>query len=146
MPQKICQLILILILGYMIRSETVPEPILHPSDPGFCAHDFPRISEPIFGPLPNAPGLFGVRREPFDVGQRLRSLEHDLRGTEFIAAVRPAAAVVSVGYLNRFHFPAAEVIDRYTAAGVTVLRTDQDGLITVRTDGRRVSVETFRLP
>jgi competence protein ComEC len=63
---------------------------------------------------------------------------------EFIAAVRPAAAVVSVGYLNRFHFPAPEVIDRYTAAGVTVLRTDQDGAVSAAADGASLSLRSFR--
>jgi len=33
---------------------------------------------------------------------------------------------------------------RLAADGAATFRTDQDGLITVRTDGRRISVETFR--
>ena len=51
---------------------------------------------------------------------------------EFLAAVRPSAAVVSVGYRNRFAHPNAGVLERYRARGVRVLRTDRDGAIEVR--------------
>jgi competence protein ComEC len=52
-------------------------------------------------------------------------------GGELIEAVAPALAVISLGWRNRFHFPAPEVLARYAAAGVQVLRTDLDGAITV---------------
>jgi competence protein ComEC len=48
---------------------------------------------------------------------------------EFIAAVSPRWAVVPAGYRNRFGHPSAEVLDRYRAAGVAVLRTDLDGAV-----------------
>jgi competence protein ComEC len=47
----------------------------------------------------------------------------------FLEAVSPRIAVMSLGYHNRFHFPAAVVVDRYHAAGITLLRTDQVGAI-----------------
>jgi competence protein ComEC len=47
----------------------------------------------------------------------------------FLAAVAPEAAVISLGYHNRFNFPAPEVIERYRDAGIAVLRTDDDGAI-----------------
>jgi competence protein ComEC len=53
---------------------------------------------------------------------------------EFIAAVAPRWAVVPVGYRSRFGHPAAEVLERYRAAGVQVLRTDLDGAITITLD------------
>ncbi len=50
---------------------------------------------------------------------------------ELVAAVAPALAIVSLGWRNQFHFPAAEVLSRYRVAGTRLLRTDRDGAITV---------------
>ncbi|HUQ74952.1 MAG TPA: DNA internalization-related competence protein ComEC/Rec2 [Burkholderiales bacterium] len=49
--------------------------------------------------------------------------------TEFISAVSPAWAIVPVGYRSRFGHPNAEVLGRYDAAGVRLLRTDLDGAV-----------------
>ena len=49
----------------------------------------------------------------------------------FVDATHPALAVVSCGARNHFGFPAPRVIAAWTAAGATVLRTDQRGAITV---------------
>jgi competence protein ComEC len=49
----------------------------------------------------------------------------------FVAAVRPQVAVLSLGYRNRFGFPAPEVVDRYEAAGARVFRTDRSGAVSV---------------
>jgi competence protein ComEC len=49
----------------------------------------------------------------------------------FVEAVAPRLAVISVGYRNRFHFPAMEVVDRYRAQGTRIGRTDDDGAIEV---------------
>jgi competence protein ComEC len=62
---------------------------------------------------------------------------------EFLAAVRPDVAVVSAGRSNHFGHPAPEVLDRYRAIGAAVFRTDQDGAVTVDTDGHRLDVRTF---
>ncbi|HVB48454.1 MAG TPA: hypothetical protein VNF69_08710 [Burkholderiales bacterium] len=51
---------------------------------------------------------------------------------QFLAAVRPSGAAVSVGYRNRFAHPNPGVPDRYRARGVRILRTDRDGAIEVR--------------
>jgi competence protein ComEC len=50
---------------------------------------------------------------------------------EFLAAVRPAAAVVPVGYRNRFRHPNAEVLERYAFMNTRIYRTDRDGAVTV---------------
>lgn len=47
----------------------------------------------------------------------------------FVAAVHPAAAVISDGYLNHFHFPAPAVVERYRDTGAMILRTDLDGAV-----------------
>jgi competence protein ComEC len=62
----------------------------------------------------------------------------------FLDAVSPVFAVISDGFENTFRHPHPQVLQRLAAHHTGVLRTDQDGLITLRTDGRRISVETFR--
>jgi competence protein ComEC len=61
---------------------------------------------------------------------------------EFLAAVGAAAAVVPVGYRNRFGHPNAEVMERYAA--IRVLRTDRDGAVTVRLSPEGVGIEQQR--
>ncbi len=63
---------------------------------------------------------------------------------EFIKAVHPKVAVISLGYLNRFDFPAPEVIQRYKDGGVEVFRTDEDGAVNVVVDGSGYHLSTFR--
>ncbi|HJS77560.1 MAG TPA: DNA internalization-related competence protein ComEC/Rec2 [Burkholderiales bacterium] len=67
---------------------------------------------------------------------------------EFIAGVAPRWAIVPAGYRNRFGHPAREVLERYARAGVTVLRTDRDGAVSVVLNGHapRVSTERSRAP
>jgi competence protein ComEC len=63
----------------------------------------------------------------------------------FIAAVAPRWAVATAGYRNRFGHPAADVLERYRAAGVQVLRTDRDGAIDIRLeDGISIATERAR--
>ncbi len=50
---------------------------------------------------------------------------------ELLDAVRPGLAVVSLGWRNRFHFPRPEVVERYRARDIRLLRTDVNGAITV---------------
>jgi competence protein ComEC len=49
---------------------------------------------------------------------------------EFLAAAKPADAVISVGPANPFGHPRQEVIDRIAASGAKLYRTDQLGLTT----------------
>ncbi|MEZ4554575.1 MAG: DNA internalization-related competence protein ComEC/Rec2 [Dehalococcoidia bacterium] len=52
---------------------------------------------------------------------------------DFVAAVDPAVAIISVGASNPFGHPAEAVLARYASAAV--LRTDEDGDITLVSDG-----------
>ena len=64
-------------------------------------------------------------------------------GAEFLAAVEPRYAVISVGAENRFGHPAPAVLARLAASGETaVLRTDQEGTVEFVTDGERMWVRT----
>jgi len=67
---------------------------------------------------------------------------------EFIAAVAPRWAIVPAGYRNRFGHPAREVLERYSRAGVALLRTDLDGAVSVvlNEHAPRVSAERLRAP
>jgi competence protein ComEC len=69
---------------------------------------------------------------------------HTSSSTAFIKAVHPGVAVISLGYLNTFRFPAAEVIQRYQNQGAEVLRTDDDGAISVVADMNGYRLTTFR--
>lgn len=60
---------------------------------------------------------------------------------EFLAAVRPRVAIVSVGAHNRYGHPSQHVIDELTAAGTRVMRTDLDGDVAVA-GGPRLQVVT----
>ena len=60
----------------------------------------------------------------------------------FLSAANPAIAVISVGTDNSYGHPNRDVLQRLGEHRAEILRTDLNGLVTVRTDGRRVTVET----
>jgi competence protein ComEC len=62
---------------------------------------------------------------------------------DFVGVLRPAVAIASAGRSNHFGHPVAEVLDRYRAIGAEVFRTDQDGAVTVDSDGHSLQVRTF---
>jgi beta-lactamase superfamily II metal-dependent hydrolase len=62
---------------------------------------------------------------------------------EFVHALAPRVAVVSVGRSNSFGHPALAVLARYKDVGAEVFRTDQDGAVSVTTDGHSLEVRTF---
>jgi competence protein ComEC len=63
---------------------------------------------------------------------------------EFLNRTAPEFALISDGYLNQFHHPHPTVLARLTEHHTGIFRTDHRGLITFRTDGDKVEVETFR--
>ncbi|MBC8132953.1 MAG: DNA internalization-related competence protein ComEC/Rec2 [Deltaproteobacteria bacterium] len=50
---------------------------------------------------------------------------------ELLEAVRPQLAVISLGWRNRFHFPRPEVVERFRARDIRLLRTDLHGAVTL---------------
>jgi competence protein ComEC len=62
---------------------------------------------------------------------------------DFVAAVAPKVAVISAGEANPFGHPAPGTVERYAQAGVRLLRTDRDGVVTALTDGHALTVTTF---
>jgi competence protein ComEC len=60
---------------------------------------------------------------------------------EFLAAVHPALAVISVGAGNKYGHPSVDVIHALSLVGAEVLRTDEAGTVVVRSDGVGIEVE-----
>lgn len=66
----------------------------------------------------------------------------DAAAQELLDAARPRIAIISVGEGNEYGVPHKEVIDRLDRVGARLYRTDRDGAITIRSDGRRLKVTT----
>jgi competence protein ComEC len=60
----------------------------------------------------------------------------------FVDAVRPRVAVASAGTGNPYGHPARSTLDRLTAAGASVYRTDRDGTVTVSFEATAMTVRT----
>jgi competence protein ComEC len=60
----------------------------------------------------------------------------------FLDAVSPSVALVSAGFENSFGHPHPDVLARLSARHAAILRTDLDGRVTARTDGRRLWFES----
>lgn len=60
---------------------------------------------------------------------------------EFLAAVHPATAIISVGADNPYGHPSADVLAALGRVGARVVRTDKLGTIIVRTDGHAITLE-----
>jgi competence protein ComEC len=62
----------------------------------------------------------------------------------FLRAVRPQAAIISVGARNNFGHPSPEALQRLRDARAQVYRTDLQGLITITSNGRSYRITTQR--
>lgn len=60
---------------------------------------------------------------------------------EFLGAVTPRLALVSVGAGNVYRHPSDDVVRSLAAFGAVVMRTDRHGSVIVRTDGSTIEVE-----
>ena len=57
----------------------------------------------------------------------------------FLMQVAPDVAVISVGAVNDYNHPGSYTLDRFYDEGARVLRTDLQGTIICRSDGRKLS-------
>lgn len=62
---------------------------------------------------------------------------------EFLKAVSPAVTLISAGVDNRYGHPHEETLLRLSKAGSRVYSTQQNGAITIRTDGRTMHLEGY---
>lgn len=60
----------------------------------------------------------------------------------FLQIVQPKVATISVGKHNLYHHPAPSTMERLIANGVQIFRTDQQGTVTVTTDGQNYWTKT----
>ncbi|MDD4601951.1 ComE operon protein 3 [bioreactor metagenome] len=63
---------------------------------------------------------------------------------EFLTAVEPEYAVISVGYNNRFGHPHADVLQRLAKRNIAVYRTDEQGALVFESDGENIRISPFR--
>ncbi len=63
----------------------------------------------------------------------------------FLGELQPQVAVISVGR-NRYGHPTGEALGRLAAAGARIWRTDQEGHITVQSDGHHFTVRGVSAP
>jgi len=61
----------------------------------------------------------------------------------FLEAVKPKVSIVSVGK-NNFGHPSPETLKRLSGSGSLVYRTDENGAVTIITDGKKMKVKTVR--
>ena len=88
-----------------------------------------------------------ILRAGVDVSATVLKVGHHGSATssseEFLRAVKPKCSVICVGYGNNFGHPRAEVLERLKNLPTKIYRTDRDGLIKFKTDGKTLRVETF---
>ena len=61
----------------------------------------------------------------------------------FLDSISPQIALISAGFENSFGHPHRDVLERLAREHAAVLRTDLDGLLSVRTDGDHLSMDTM---
>ena len=81
--------------------------------------------------------------QPDDVLKVGHHGSHTSSTPAFLDAERPVFAVISVGQDNSYGHPHANVIDHLLDHNAVVYRTDLDGLVSIRTDGRRFRIWTW---
>ncbi len=61
-----------------------------------------------------------------------------------LSRTQPSFAMISAGLWNRYGHPHPEVIARLTRQRIATLRTDLNGRITILSDGKTLSMDTYR--
>jgi competence protein ComEC len=62
----------------------------------------------------------------------------------FLQAVQPREGIIGLGWQNRFGFPAEAVVQRLTAEGIRIWRTDQCGAVRIVMDANGYYMQTSR--
>ena len=80
--------------------------------------------------------------QPADVLKVAHHGSHTSSTEAFLSAVHPAFAIISVGLDNSYGHPNRDVLERLGEQNTEVWRTDENGLVSVRTDGQHLTVES----
>ena len=64
---------------------------------------------------------------------------------EFLEMIKPELSLISCSKNNRYGHPHEELLERLDDIGSEVVITFESGAITIKTDGRRMWVEEFRV-
>jgi competence protein ComEC len=65
-------------------------------------------------------------------------------GVDFLHAVKPELALISVGRENKFKHPSPITVSHYEAQGIEISRTDRSGALSIRSAGTRFEKESWR--
>jgi competence protein ComEC len=79
------------------------------------------------------------------ISQILKASHHgdnDASSADFLERVKPEIAIITVSTINKYARPHQGVIRRLKDAGAKIYRTDQNGHITLKTDGVEYSFNT----
>ncbi len=82
---------------------------------------------------------FDIRAHILKVGHHG---SHTSTSAEFLTSVRPLYGIISAGEDNNFGHPSQQVIDLLKNSGVTILRTDLNGGVSVKISGKNVKIYT----
>jgi competence protein ComEC len=89
-----------------------------------------------------------LMRTGFPLGATILKVPHHgsatSNATSFLQEVHPQIAVISVGKNNWFNLPSLKIIDKLNQMNSQIYRTDLDGAIIIRTDGKKVEVQKMK--
>jgi len=87
-----------------------------------------------------------ILNKGFDLSATVLKVGHHGGATSttypFLREVMPEYAIISVGKNNQYHHPTEDVLSRLRDADVTVYRTDLNGDIIAKSDGKNVTITT----
>lgn len=63
---------------------------------------------------------------------------------EFLDVVKPLVAVISCGKDNRYGHPHSDTVERLKEAECEMFRTDRQGAVKLKIDGKRITMETYK--
>ena len=79
----------------------------------------------------------------FQINSNILKVPHHGSATSstelFLDRVSPTEAVFSVGMNNPYHHPSEKILTRYRSLGINYYRTDYEGALLFRSDGRSIS-------
>jgi competence protein ComEC len=144
--------------GDLLRLGGVDVRVLHPPEPDWerqrVRNDDSIVLEISYGAvsivLPgdiSAPVEEALAARLSDAPLRVLKAAHHGSATSstgaWLDAVRAAAVVFSCGRGNRYGHPHPAVLERVASRRAHVFRTDEDGAVTVTTDGRKARMKTY---